>query len=127
MAIYPEGGRVWEWNTDRHVYYAHELRMDQVATHWNDSLYLPRGEFARVSPILVSCADYGDKVQLMNRQVKWPGGSSHERRGLNAGFYDGSARWLDYADYKPQTQNVRSSRYYHDAHMQWWARDHAQP
>ena len=126
------GASTWDWDKSRTIAFAHELRMDMVAKYWNlgrrDAVPGYGDESgARVSPMLISCADYGNKLGVSNKNPEYPGGVSHLREGLNGAFFDGSARWLPRGEYKPRTSDVRNSRYYHDAHLQWWARDHAQP
>jgi prepilin-type N-terminal cleavage/methylation domain-containing protein len=103
------------------THYAYEMRLFDIAEHWDDAQMSPYGN---VSPMLVSCADYGDEFcNGPHFTDEYWQGKPHWRKGVNGAFYDGSARWIS-AEERGSTnfKNVNEC----SAHepMQKWARKH---
>jgi hypothetical protein len=76
--------------------------------------------YGNTSPLMISCADYG----------RPDAGYSHDRRGVNAVFIDGSARWIPYEEVFAYTSGSHpyclknSNRHVHTP-MPKWARKFA--
>jgi prepilin-type N-terminal cleavage/methylation domain-containing protein len=86
-----------------------------------------------ISPVLVSCANWGRSG--WDDLWAW----SHERRGLNAVFYDGSARWISFeevdqqpmqvyrSDHKLENDAAYRGNYGHLDNFVAWSRSYASP
>ena len=105
---------------DKH--YGDEMRLADMARHWDDSQTTPYGN---VSPMVVSCADYGDMFLngIHYSDDDWWQGKSHRREGINGAFFDGSGRWISAEE---RGDNDFFNTYEYDAHNagQKWARKH---
>ena len=101
--------------------------LDRIANVWNEPGVHPYGS---VSPMLLSCAQYSsfdpnvhrmDGHWLQDHRL----GVSHEGRGINGAFYDGSARWIAREEWENdggwQMVNVAANAV-SSAGLQDWAR-----
>jgi hypothetical protein len=88
-----------------------ELTLADIAKHYDEP-----GAYGGISPALVSCGDVPIHAWAPRE------GKSHERRGVNAGFFDGSTRWISAEEHG---HNYAAHRIYY-AHTPFlkWARGH---
>ena len=107
-------------NGDEHGRLWTTTRITDVAEHWNDTAMSPYGN---ISPMLVSCADYGNVFPNNGKYLPDSDqGKSHDRRGVNGAFFDGSVRWISAREHQGNFKNTRI----YNAHepMIKWARKH---
>jgi len=89
------------------------------------------GPYGGYSPVLAGCADYGWSSTSIYRPagVPWEG-TSHQRRGINGAFYDGSARWFSrsneyYRPPRPAMAPDKNTGHSNPNDMQKWFRYYA--
>jgi prepilin-type N-terminal cleavage/methylation domain-containing protein/prepilin-type processing-associated H-X9-DG protein len=95
--------------------------INEIASHWDDPLLSGVGHQG-TSPMLVSCADYGNAFARGGHYSdKVDQGWSHDRRGVNGAFFDGSVRWISAEEHGG---NFKNSEMHPTTPMQNWARKH---
>ncbi|MBS3763539.1 MAG: hypothetical protein KGZ25_09590, partial [Planctomycetes bacterium] len=81
--------------------------------------------YGNVSPMLMSCAQYGTAFSNgLHWSDKVDQGWSHNLRGVNGVFFDGSARWIGETEYPYDSPDGWKNTRFYEAHepMQKWAR-----
>jgi len=123
-----QAGRTWS-GKGSHEYFGSRVKLNDVATRWHKRVAVPYGGY---SPVLVTCADYGrnlNKDYAHFAKTPWLQ-TSHKRRGLNGGLYDGSARWYPYEEYTSIRGNNAfnlNAGHTNPNDMQEWFRRYAAP
>jgi prepilin-type N-terminal cleavage/methylation domain-containing protein/prepilin-type processing-associated H-X9-DG protein len=104
------------------------------------SLYAERWHDSKVSPMLVSCVNHPPTIydawpgsDQWDMEPHYPYGASHQGQGVNAVFYDGSARWVSRGEVKADGQQTGIADYLRTekkglkANLQRWAQRWATP
>ena len=108
-----------------------DIRLSEISRDWQDD---------DVSPVTFSCLNTRDAVgknKDWGNMGKYPWGVSHEGRGMNDAFYDGSVRWIAYEEVKKEgilRYNGKWADYlmndkepWHSANAYIWSLKHAEP
>jgi hypothetical protein len=98
-----------------------DLTLAWIANNWdNDDHNTPYGN---ASPILISCAT------ASQGHIDDGVGYGHDRKGVNAVFFDGSARWIPLEEIQRRSSHSNPFQnhdpYYAHSPMHKWARKHA--
>lgn len=107
-------------------FFGSRLRLQDIAARWHKRV----GPYGGYSPVLVGCADYGWSSTSIYRPagVPWEG-TSHQRRGINGAFFDGSARWFSRDEYyqppRPAMAPDKNTGHSNPNDMQKWFRFYA--
>jgi hypothetical protein len=138
------------WPSSGSHYYigiAHYLHTGTPTNAWEKpdhrrprlSLYAQKWQQDNVSPLLVSCVNHPPDIYdsspltgIWNMEPGYPYGTSHDARGVNGAFYDGSARWISRDEVQAGGQlgiadYMRTDARGLKANMQRWAQQKARP
>jgi hypothetical protein len=96
----------------------HETTFTTIADKWDNY----KASNLSFSPMVISCANYGEVLENVAHGGKGIGWS-HNLTGVNGTFYDGSARWISDEEYPHDSpKGWWNTRFYHlDGPMQKWA------